>query len=142
MSERPNYHPLHLPTEFYLAIVDVMSKMRIGKSAAILWTINEGLRKHGYIDEETHGVFQRKYSRPLMEIVQGSRKKKAEVGKPKPRCQWAAGSAKKCRRIAQLMMQKGSEVIAACPEHISKFRDYGFEVVDAECQTTYVDFEK
>jgi hypothetical protein len=132
LGERPNCHPLHLPTEFYLGITDVMSKMRIGKSAAILWILNEGLRKHGYIEEETYEIYRRKYSTSLMKIVRDRRKKKAEAGIPKPRCQWAARSADKCRRLAQVLMKRRDQIVNSCPEHIAKFREHGFKVVESE----------
>ena len=107
-----------------------MSKMRIGKSAAILYAINEGLRKEGFVDEEMYEVFKQRYSQPLLEIVKGGRRKKAGAGKLGLRCQWAAGSSDKCRRVAQVMMKREDTIIQSCPEHISRFRNHGFQVLE------------
>ena len=133
MSEkRPNVHSVFLPTEFYLAIAGVVSERKIGKSSAILAMINEGLRKDGFIDEDTYQVFKKKYRKTLLEKVKEGREKRAELSKPKLRCQWAAGSSDRCRRLASVRMkhEDKDEVIYSCLEHVSEFRAHGFQVIE------------
>lgn len=123
MSERANYHSIYLPTEFYLAIADVMAQKRIGKSAAILLMIDEGLRKTGFLDEETYLLYKTRYTKPLLETVKSGRKARASTKKEKVRCGWSG-----CRRVALSFVKwrstdgKTSETIPVCSDHLKEAR--------------------
>jgi hypothetical protein len=75
VSERSHVHPVFLPVELYIGISKVQAKLEIGKSAAILDMINEGLFNGGFISETVYAELKRKYERKLLEIV---KKKKQE----------------------------------------------------------------
>jgi hypothetical protein len=75
MNERSHVHPVYLPAELYIGISKVQAKLEIGKSAAILDMINEGLFQRGFISETVYVEMKRKYERSLLEIV---KKKKQE----------------------------------------------------------------
>ena len=128
MSKRPNIHPLYLPTEFYLAISDVQSKMRIGKSAAILLMIAEGLHKHELLDEKTYEIYVKKYTRPLMDIVAKHREERISSDSAKIRCSFGSGSSR-CRRLATVTLQKGNKLFPSCPEHLDDFLKFRCERV-------------
>lgn len=114
MSKRPNFISLFLPTELYLAIIDVQSKKQIGKAAAILYMINEGLRKRGFIDEETYELYEQKYGTPL--LVKVRRNRQQRHARLEVRCGWVG-----CRRVAVAMVRyKDEEVLPACPDHLKE----------------------
>ena len=69
MNERSHVHPVYLPAELYIGISKVQAKLEIGKSAAILDMINEGLFQRGFISETVYVEMKRKYERSLLEIV-------------------------------------------------------------------------
>jgi hypothetical protein len=122
-AERPNLHPIYLPTEFYLAIADVIAKKRIGKSAAILLMINEGLRQTGFLDEETYLLYRTRYSTPLMEKVEKGRTARTTLKEEKVRCGWSG-----CRRLAISIVKwkssdsKSQKKIPVCPDHLKEAR--------------------
>lgn len=70
MSEdRPNACMIFLPTELYVGLIKKMAKYEIGKSAAILDSINEDLYSQGFIDDETYHKFKEAYMKRLVDIV-------------------------------------------------------------------------
>jgi len=111
-----------------MGILDTQTKYRIGKSAAILFSINEGLWKQGFLDEETYELYKKKYSKPLLEIVKGNRQGKIEAAKRKVRCGWVG-----CRRIGVAMVRWHSiemhsvgmqeRIFAVCPEHLKEAKN-------------------
>lgn len=118
--------PIMLPTEFYLAISRVMVKYDISKSAAILLVINDGLKKHELLTDEIYDIFQARYSRSLLSIVQEGRDARE---KPKVRCTWAAGSrADRCRRLAVVKMEKDGQISGVCPGHLAQFMAAGWKI--------------
>lgn len=75
MTERSHVHPVFLPAELYIGISKVQAKLEIGKSAAILNMINEGLFQRGFISEAVYAELKRKYERKLLEIVKKNKVK-------------------------------------------------------------------
>jgi len=122
LGRRGHVHTVMLAVELDLAIIDVQHRMRIGTHAAILYMVNEGLRKNGYIDEPTYELFKARYSKPLKDILKEKREEENA-----PRCSWAEP---KCRRIATVVMKRGDRVIPSCPKHLKEFQRYGYEVLE------------
>jgi len=54
LSERSHIHPVFLPAELYIGISKVQAELEIGKSAAILLMINEGLHQNNFIKPEVY----------------------------------------------------------------------------------------
>jgi hypothetical protein len=69
MSERPNAHMIFIPTELFVGLTKKMAKYEIGKSAAILDSLNEDLHNQGFIDDETYFKFKEVYMRKLIDVV-------------------------------------------------------------------------
>ncbi|MBS7616933.1 hypothetical protein KEJ45_07030 [Candidatus Bathyarchaeota archaeon] len=70
MSEdRPNVCIVFLPTELFVGLIKKMAKYEIGKSSAILDSINEDLHNQGFIDDETYFKFKEAYMRRLVDVV-------------------------------------------------------------------------
>ncbi|MEM3699704.1 MAG: hypothetical protein QXL57_02405 [Candidatus Bathyarchaeia archaeon] len=78
-EERPNAHMVFLPTELYVGLIKKMAKFEIGKSSAILDSINEDLHNQGFIDDETYLKFKEAYMRKLVEVVREREKPSVEV---------------------------------------------------------------
>jgi hypothetical protein len=74
MSERSHVHPLCLPVEFSVGISKVQAQLEIGKSAAILLMVAEGLFRGGFIDSGTYEAKKQRYERKLVDIVRGKAK--------------------------------------------------------------------
>jgi len=68
-EERPNAHIIFLPTELFVGLIKKMAKYEIGKSAAILDSLNEDLHNQGFIDDETYFKFKEAYMRKLIDVV-------------------------------------------------------------------------
>ena len=68
-EERPNACMVFLPTELYVGLIKKMAKYEIGKSAAILDSINEDLHNQGFIDDETYFKFKEVYMKRLIDVV-------------------------------------------------------------------------
>ena len=80
MSERPNAHMIFLPTELFMGLIKKMASYEIGKSAAILDSLNEALFEEGFINAETYEKFRGKYRRKLVDVVK--QKERSPVTKP------------------------------------------------------------
>lgn len=80
MTENPrsreHMHSVALTVDLYQGVVDLMSKLKIGKSAAILLAVNEGLHKYGVTSDEVYEFLDGRYRRPLKEIIAQSQGKK------------------------------------------------------------------
>lgn len=68
-EERPNAHMIFLPTELYMGLIKKMATYEIGKSAAILESLNENLHKAGFISSEAYEKFRNKYRKKLVDVV-------------------------------------------------------------------------
>lgn len=128
--KRENVHRLFFPAEFDIAVVHLRSKMEIGEHAAILSIICEGLKNLDLIDDPTYELYKARYSRKLLDIVKRNREERESEVKPKPRCDYARGSADRCRRIATVTLKSGDKMISSCPEHIEEFKKHGYEVLE------------
>ena len=53
-----------------------MAKLEIGKSAAILLTINRGLFEFEALSEEEFNLLDARYRRPLKEIIEANKQKR------------------------------------------------------------------
>ena len=95
-EERPNAHMVFFPTELYMGLIKKMAAFEIGKSAAILDSINEDLFNKGFISKEIYEKFRNAYRKKLLDIV---RQKEAEV-KPLTREQM-----EEAQKISQLNKQ-------------------------------------
>ena len=69
MSERSHIHPVFLPAELYVGISKVQAELEIGKSAAILLMINEGLRQGNFVRPEVYEAYRRRYEAKLVSAV-------------------------------------------------------------------------
>lgn len=68
-EDRPNACSIFLPTELFVGLIKKMAKYEIGKSAAILDSLNEDLHNQGFIDDETYFKFKEAYMRKLIDVV-------------------------------------------------------------------------
>ena len=75
-DNRPNAHMIFLPTELYMGLIKKMAAFEVGKSAAILSSINEDLLRQGFISKETYEKFKASYGKKLVDVVN---QKQAEV---------------------------------------------------------------
>ncbi len=69
MSERSHIHPVFLPAELYVGISKVQAELEIGKSAAMLLMINEGLHQGNFIKSEIYEAYRRRYETKLVNAV-------------------------------------------------------------------------
>ncbi len=69
MSERSHIHPVFLPAELYVGISKVQAELEIGKSAAILLMINEGLHQGDFVRPEIYEAYRRRYETKLVSAV-------------------------------------------------------------------------
>ncbi|UCE96539.1 MAG: hypothetical protein JSV51_02765 [Candidatus Bathyarchaeota archaeon] len=118
-KRRPNVHPLFLPVDYYLAIVDVQAKKRIGRSAAILLMLGEGLLKEGFLSEEMFVEYKERYTKPLKDIVQGN----IEAAKHKVKCSWGGCKRVAVRMVCWLGKKDEKELLAACQMHFEEAKN-------------------
>jgi hypothetical protein len=78
-EERPNAHIIFLPTELFVGLIKKMAKYEIGKSAAILDSLNEDLHNQGFIDDETYFKFKEAYMRKLIDVVREKEQSSVKV---------------------------------------------------------------
>jgi len=69
LSERSHIHPVFLPAELYVGISKVQADLEIGKSAAILLMINEGLHQGNFVRPEVYEAYRRRYETKLVKAV-------------------------------------------------------------------------
>jgi hypothetical protein len=58
-----------LPAELYVGISKVQAELEIGKSAAILLMINEGLYQGNFVRPEIHEAYKKRYEAKLVSAV-------------------------------------------------------------------------
>jgi hypothetical protein len=58
-----------LPAELYVGISKVQAELEIGKSAAILLMINEGLHQGNFVRHEVYEAYRRRYEAKLVSTV-------------------------------------------------------------------------
>jgi hypothetical protein len=58
-----------LPAELYVGISKVQAELEIGKSAAILLMINEGLHQGDFVRPEVYEAYRRRYEAKLVSAV-------------------------------------------------------------------------
>lgn len=73
-DERPNAHMIFLPTELFVGLVKKMAKYEVGRSAAILDSINEDLHRRGFVDDEAYEKFKQQYMKKLVDVVREKEK--------------------------------------------------------------------
>jgi len=74
-EERPNAHMIFFPTELYMGLIKKMATLEIGKSAAILDSLNETLHSEGFINDETFRKFKEQYRKKLVDVVKEKEQK-------------------------------------------------------------------
>lgn len=80
MGSRSHVHPVFLPAELYIGVARVEAHFEIGKSAAILLMITEGLYQHRLISQEDHNKFTLRYRQKLVEKVNAAGEKLGKCG--------------------------------------------------------------
>lgn len=71
MSERSreHIHPVMLNATFYVGITKLSASLECSKSAAILFALNEGLRKENVISQEDYELLKQRYGRKLKDVI-------------------------------------------------------------------------
>ena len=122
-EERPNAHIIFLPTELFVGLIKKMAKYEIGKSAAILDSLNEDLHNQGFIDDETYFKFKEAYMRKLIDVVREKetpsikvevssaklevQKSTIEVSKPKKRPDYSKMSLEQLESLRSRLREAG-----------------------------------
>lgn len=87
MSDNPkardHIHPVFLSAPHYLAIAKLMGELGIGKSAALELTINRGLFDLGALSKEDFELFDLRYRRKLVDIINENKAKREDSHLPK-----------------------------------------------------------
>ena len=68
-AQRKHVHPVMLNAALEIAVVKTQAKLEIGKSAAILYMINEGAKALDVISKEDHDLLSTRYGRKLVDVV-------------------------------------------------------------------------
>ncbi len=80
MSENPghrmNFHPVYLGAVHYVGVSKLSGNLEIGRSAALLLAVNEGLFQLGMIAEEDYVLMRDRYRRPLREVLDEAKRKR------------------------------------------------------------------
>jgi hypothetical protein len=63
---KPHGFLVYLPPHLYIAVVKLQADKQLGRSYPVLFALNEGLYKLGYISKETYEVYERRYSEKLI----------------------------------------------------------------------------
>lgn len=103
---KPHGFLVYLAPELYMAIVKLQADKGLGRVYPVLYTINEGLYKLGYIKKEVYEIYEKKYSEPLIQE------------KPKPLTKERLEEQKKLRELEKLF----SQVIERWPKLSEKAR--------------------
>lgn len=69
LSEHSHIHPVFLPAELYVGISKVQAELEIGKSAALLLMITEGLHQGDFIRPEVYEAYKKRYETELVKVV-------------------------------------------------------------------------
>lgn len=68
-GHREHVHPVMLPAPLEIAVVKIQAKLECGKSAGVLYLINEGALSLGIISKEEHDLLARRYGRKLVDVI-------------------------------------------------------------------------
>jgi hypothetical protein len=63
---KPHGFLIYLPPQLYIAIVKLQADKQLGRCYPVLYAINEGLFRLGYISTETYETFEKRYSQRLI----------------------------------------------------------------------------
>jgi len=63
---KPHGFLIYLPPHLYIAVVRLQADKQLGRSYPVLYALNEGLYKLGYISKETHEIYEKRYSEKLI----------------------------------------------------------------------------
>jgi len=63
---KPHGFLIYLPPQLYIAIVKLQADKQLGRCYPVLYAINEGLFRLGYISRETYETFEKRYSQKLI----------------------------------------------------------------------------
>ncbi len=63
---KPHGFLIYLPPELYIAIVKLQADKQLGRCYPVLYALNEGLFRLGYIPRETYETFEKRYSQKLV----------------------------------------------------------------------------
>ena len=121
---KPHGFLVYLPSELYTATVKLQADKGLGRVYPVLYAINKGLFKLGYITREVYATFEQRYSEPLVQK------------KDKP---LTLGELRRKEKIEQLE-RTFSGVLEQWPRlrkksrqlHIRKAKEYVNEVSNAE----------
>ena len=75
-AHRGNVHSVMLCASLEIAVAKVMAKLECGKNYAVLWLITQAAYDQGVISKEEYELLDRRYSRPLKEVVAENQAKK------------------------------------------------------------------
>ena len=81
-SRRLNVHPVMFTAELEMALVDLQSKLHVGKAPAVLYFVVEGAFKLGYLSQEDYDLLIKRYSRKLVDIAREKRARKENRNVP------------------------------------------------------------
>ena len=63
---KPHGFLVYLPPQLYIAIVKLQADKQLGRCYPVLYALNEGLFRLGYISRETYETFEKRYSQRLI----------------------------------------------------------------------------
>jgi hypothetical protein len=63
---KPHGFLIYLPPHLYIAVVRLQADKQLGRSYPVLYAVNEGLYKLGYISKETYETYEKRYSEKLI----------------------------------------------------------------------------
>ena len=63
---KPHGFLIYLPPQLYIAIVKLQADKQLGRCYPVLYALNEGLFRLGYISRETYETFEKRYSQKLI----------------------------------------------------------------------------
>jgi len=63
---KPHGFLIYLPPQLYIAIVKLQADKQLGRCYPVLYALNEGLFRLGYISRETYETFEKRYSQKLV----------------------------------------------------------------------------
>lgn len=63
---KPHGFLIYLPPHLYIAVVRLQADKQLGRSYPVLYALNEGLYKLGYISKEVHEIYEKRYSEKLI----------------------------------------------------------------------------
>lgn len=75
-THRENIHNVMLNAVLYVGISKLQAKLECGKSAAILYALNEGLFKEGVTTKEDYELLAKRYGRKLIDVIAEARGKR------------------------------------------------------------------